>query len=374
MKWSLKLGEVAGIGIYVHWTFLILVGYIALVDVVEHKDLGKVIYGAVLVAALFGCVVLHELGHALTAKHFGVRTRDITLLPIGGLARLERIPEVPIQEFWVALAGPAVNLAIAAVLAAFIWATGAAFGSWEWSPTRGQFVTQLLIVNILLAVFNMVPAFPMDGGRVLRAILAHLTGDYVGATQTAASVGQVLAIMLGFVGIFGPNPFLIFIALFVYVGAQEEAQHVQLRSLFRGLPVREAMMTNVQTLSPDTTLGTGAHELLAGAQKDFPVVVDGHVAGMLMRSDLIQALTDGGPEQRVADVMRKDCPTVEDSEMLDATFQQMRMGGCTTMPVLRGGSFVGLITLENVGELAMIQTAMRRRRARSQVENVFRVE
>jgi len=374
MKWSLKLGEIAGIGIFVHWTFLILVGWILLADVVEHKDLGEAVGGIVFILALFACVVLHELGHALTAKRFGVRTRDITLLPIGGVARLERIPEVPIQEFWVAIAGPAVNVVIAGLLAALIWVRHGAFAQWETTPTRGDFFSQLMYINIALFVFNLVPAFPMDGGRVLRALLAHISGDYVRSTQVAASIGQALAILLGFLGLFGGNPFLLFIALFVYIGAHEEAYLVQMRSLFRGVPVREAMMTRIRTLTPDSTLANAADELLAGAQQDFPVVVEGRVVGMLLRSDVIAALAKGGSKQRVADVMRAGCATVEDTEMLEATFQRMRQEGCSTIPVVHSGAFIGLVTLENVGELAMIHTALGRGRPRSQIDDVFRAE
>jgi Zn-dependent protease len=374
MKWSLKLCEVAGIGIFVHWTFLILIGWIIFADVVEHRDLSEAIGGVGFVLALFGCVVLHELGHALMAKRFGVQTRDITLLPIGGVARLERIPEVPIQEFWVAIAGPAVNVVIAAVLAVVVWLQHGVFTKWETTPTQGEFFSQLMYINIALVVFNMLPAFPMGGGRVLRALLAHFSGDYVRSTQTAASIGQALAMMFGFFGLFAGHPIWMFIALFVYIGAHEESQQAQMRSLFRGVPVREAMMTRVRVLAPDTTLATTAEELLAGAQQDFPVVVDGHVVGMLMRSDVIAALAKGGPQQRVADVMRADCGTVEDAEMLEATFQRMRQGGCSTIPVVHSGAFVGLVTLENVGELAMIHTALRRGRPRSQVDDVFRAE
>ncbi|HVX60702.1 MAG TPA: site-2 protease family protein, partial [Pirellulales bacterium] len=358
MKWSWKLGEVAGIGIFVHWTFLILIGWIAMADFVNRRPLGEAIEGIAFVLALFGCVVLHELGHALTAKRFGVRTQDITLLPIGGLARLERIPENPVQEFWIAVAGPAVNVAIAAALAAFLLAVRGTLGSWQLAPLEGDFLPQLMKVNVWLVLFNMIPAFPMDGGRVLRAVLAHFSGDYVRATQNAAAVGQALAIMFGFFGLFG-NPLLMLIALFVYLGAQEEANMVMIRSALKGIPVRTAMMTRVRALSPDDTLETAIQELLAGSQQDFPVVEDGRVAGILMRADVMQALAEEGREQRVGDVMQPGCATVEDTEMLAGTFQRMRESACSTLPVVHDGQFVGMVTLENVGELMMINSALR---------------
>ncbi|HET6880168.1 MAG TPA: site-2 protease family protein [Pirellulales bacterium] len=372
MKWSWKLGSVAGIGIFVHWTFLILIGYIVLRDVVagldQHFSANRIfveaLEGTLFIVAIFGCIVLHELGHALTARRYGVRTQDITLLPIGGVARLERMPEDPVQEFWIAVAGPAVNVLIAAILAAVLAVIG---GSMEILSVKDvtldafqhfdKFLLQLMAVNIFLVLFNAIPAFPMDGGRVLRAVLAHFSGDYVRATQVAASVGQMLAIVFGFVGLFGSNPFLVFIALFVFLGAQEEAHLVQMRSLIKGLPVRAAMMTRFRALSPDDTLAVATEELLAGAQQDFPVVNDGQVLGLVQRGNVIAALADGGAG-RVGDVMHADCGTVEDTEMLASTFQRMREGGCSALPVTHDGRLVGLITLENVGELMMINSAL----------------
>ncbi len=370
MKWSLKIGQVAGIGIFVHWTFLILIGWIAAADLVGGKPPAEALRGVLFVLALFGCIVLHELGHALTARRFGVKTQDITLLPIGGLARLERIPEDPVQEFWIAVAGPAVNVAIATGLAVLLFASRGSLGSWQLAPLEGDFLPELMKVNVALVVFNLIPAFPMDGGRVLRAVLAHFSGDYVRATQNAASVGQALAIMFGFLGLFG-NPMLIFIALFVYLGAQEEANMVMMRSALKGIPVRAAMMTRVRALSPDDTLEMAIQELLAGSQQDFPVVSDGRVVGLLLRSDVMQSLADGGREQRVGEVMQARCATVEDTEMLSSTFERMRESASSTLPVIHDGQFVGMITLENVGELMMINSALRSSRTRSQVESLY---
>ena len=382
MKWSWKLGTVAGIGVFVHWTFLILIGWVVLSDVVrgvEHNQppnriVAEALEGTLFIIAIFTCIVLHELGHALTARRYGVRTQDITLLPIGGVARLERMPEDPIQEFWIAVAGPAVNVAIALGLGGAILILGgsAAFSS---APSItidvferfDKFLLQLLWVNLFLVGFNAIPAFPMDGGRVLRAVLAHFSGDYVRATQVAASIGQMLAIALGFMGLFTPNPFLIFIALFVFLGAQEEAHLVQMRSLMKGLPVRAAMMTRFRALSPDDSLAVATSELLASAQQEFPVVSDGQVVGMLHRNDVISALANQGGA-RVGDVMQTDCGTVADTEMLASTFQRMRESGCSALPVVHDGRLVGLITLENVGELMMINSALSR--ARSQAAEI----
>jgi len=372
MKWSWKLGEIAGIGIFVHWTFPLIIGWVLFEGVGNRETASELARGVALVLAIFACVVLHELGHALTAKRFGVRTRDITLLPIGGVARLERIPEDPAQEFWIAIAGPAVNVVIAGVLFVILLALGgAALAGFDFSLKPGEFLLNLLAINLFLVIFNLLPAFPMDGGRVLRAVIAHFSGDYVRATQVAASVGQMMAILFGVVGLFGQQPFLIFIALFVYLGAQEEAHMVQMRSLVRGVPVREAMMTRIRAISPADTLSVVLDELRAGAQQDFPVVEDGRVLGMLTRQAVMKTLAEGGSDADVRDVMQTDCGTVEDTEMLDKTFMRMREGGCSSLPVVHDGRLVGLVTLENVGELMMIHSSLRRGRARSKVDNVF---
>lgn len=359
MSGSWKLGTVAGIGIYVHWTFALLIGWVLLAG----DELSTAVWRVALLLAVFACIVLHELGHALTARRFHIQTRDITLLPIGGVARLERMPDVPIQELWVAIAGPAVNVVIAIALAALV--TGLSVVGWfRWDLHPEQSIlVQLLVVNVMLVAFNLLPAFPMDGGRVLRALLAQRL-DYVRATEIAAAVGQAMAVLFAMLAVLGPTfglpfqPFLLFIALFIFLGAREEARLVQMRFAFQGLPVRAAMMTRFHALNPNDTVGHAADELLAGAQQDFPVVENDRVVGMVDRGLLMHALSQRGRDARIAEVMRRDCPTVQETEMLDKTFQAMREGGCSSVPVLSNQELVGLITLENVGELVMLQTAL----------------
>jgi len=360
MKWSWKLGTVAGIGLYVHATFFLLIAWVGITYWLAGGS-AAALSGIAFILALFACVVLHELGHALTARRFGIRTRDITLLPIGGVSRLERIPDNPRQEVWVSLAGPAVNVVIAAILYAWLLL------SQTWRPLSaltmagGPFLERLLLVNVSLAVFNLLPAFPMDGGRVLRALLA-MRMEYVRATQVAAHVGQALALGFGLIGLFS-NPFLVFIALFVWIGAAQEASMVQMRTGLSGIPVSRAMLTNFQTVAPDDPGQRVLELILAGSQQDFPVVERGQggpVAGVLLRSDVLKALAQRASDWRVRDIMRREFEVVDAADMLDTALARLQSCNCHTLPVTSRGALVGLLTMENVGEFLLIQSALGR--------------
>ena len=371
MRGSLSIGRIAGIDLYLHWTFvLLLVGAFAFY-LFGVGGLSVALAGVGLIVAVFACVVFHELGHALMARRFGVPTRDITLYPIGGVARLQRIPEHPKQELLIALAGPAVNVVIAAVLLAFLLVTGGPLmpGAGLAEPAV-RFLPTLLWINVLLVAFNLLPAFPMDGGRVLRALLAFRL-DYVRATQIAAGVGQGMAILFGLFAVFNFNPFLLFIALFVYLGAQQEASMAMMRTAIEGLPVRQAMITEFSPLHPWDTLDEAVRLLLAGAEQDFAVVDDGRVVGVLTRRQLLRALAEGDRSVRVQHVMQRACEPVEEGEMLDRAFRHMQEQECPLLPVERDGRLVGLLTAENVGELVMVATSLRRQSRREDVSAFF---
>jgi Zn-dependent protease/CBS domain-containing protein len=357
MPWSWKLVRIAGIDVYVHATFFMLIAWIALIHWNDSQNLAAVIEGVGFILALFACVVIHEFGHALTAARYGIRTRDITLLPIGGLARLERMPDEPLQELWVALAGPAVNVVIAIVLFAWLQASGAWQAVEGIGVATGGFAERVMLANVLLAAFNLLPAFPMDGGRALRALLATRM-EYTRATQRAAMVGQGMAILFGFIGLQG-NPMLIFIALFVWIGAGQEASVVQMKSALAGIPLRRAMLTHFRTLTPTSTLGDAVDLLLTGSQQDFPVIANGRIEGMLTRSDLVKALTRSGRTGPVADSMKRQCPTADPSEMLETVLARLQGRDCHTIPVLEDDALIGLVTMDNVGEFLMIQAAER---------------
>jgi Zn-dependent protease len=243
MKWSYRLGRIAGIDVNIHATFALLVAWVMLTHWMPGQKLNAAIGGLTFVTAIFVCVLLHELGHALAARRFGIGTRDITLLPIGGVARLERMPEKPIQELWVALAGPTVNVVIAAILYAWLLLTHQLVPLSQLGVATGPFVERLLIVNLILIVFNMIPAFPMDGGRCVRALLA-LRLEYAKATRIAAGIGQVIAVGFVVLGLFS-NPFLLLIGVFVWIGAAQEARYATLKAAFRGIPLQRALRRDV---------------------------------------------------------------------------------------------------------------------------------
>src|SRR6266568_2742954 len=336
MKWSWKLGSVAGIGLYVHATFLLLLAWVGVTYWLAGGS-AAALDGIACILALFACVVLHELGHALTARRYGIRTRDITLLPIGGVSRLERIPDDPRQEVWVSLAGPAVNVVIAAALYAWL---------------------------LLSQTLRPLSAFPMDGGRVLRALLA-MRMDYVRATQVSAHVGQAMALVFGLIGLFS-NPFLVFIAFFVWIGAAQEASMVQMRTALSGIPVSRAMLTDFHTVAPDDTAKRVLELILAGSQQDFPVVdggkggQGGRLAGVLLRSDVLKALAQRGSDWRVRDIMRREFEVVDGADMLDTALARLQSCNCHTLPVTSRGALVGLLTMENVGEFLLVQSALGR--------------
>lgn len=356
MKWSIRLGKVAGIDVFMHVTFLLLIAWIGMVHWQQTQSLSGTAVGVGFILAIFGSVLLHELGHAIAARRYGVATRDIVLLPIGGVARLERIPETPRHELVVALAGPAVNVLIAFLLYLWLQASG------QWLPgspvtvSGGSFLQRLYFVNLFLVAFNLLPAFPMDGGRVLRALLA-MRLEYTQATRVASVIGQGLALLLGFIGLFA-NPFLIFIALFVWIGAAQESALTQMKHALAGIPLRRVMMTDFRTIHPDDSLSRAIDLTLAGTQVDFPVVEDERVVGVLSQGDLLRALRERGTEAPVRDVMGREFQVAEADEMTDLVFRRLQDCACHTIPVVVRDRLVGLVSMDNFGEFMRIQAAV----------------
>jgi len=352
-KWSLKAGEFAGIGVYLHWTFFIIPALAAFSGFAGGGATAAALSVA-LVLAVFFCIVLHEFGHALTARVFGVGTRDITLYPIGGIARLERIPENPLQEFAIAVAGPAVNVAIAAVLAIVLVATA---GFAELAPASFAvastgvftFAANLMWINVVLVAFNMLPAFPMDGGRVLRATLAAFM-PYERATAIAAGVGQVMAVLLAVAGLFYSWTLLL-VAGFVFLAGRAEASQAKMRARMRGIKVGDVMERGVTPLPANAALHEAVDVMSTLPQQEFPVVDNGKLVGMISKQEAYRAVERRDYSLRIADIMRRNFVSLEASESLDVAAPRVAAANQRRLPVLSLGKLVGLLVLDPLGRI-----------------------
>jgi stage IV sporulation protein FB len=356
MNWSIPLGRVLGSEIRLHLTFLLLLAWIGFSHYAQ-GGMPAAIDGVVFISLLFGCVLLHEYGHALAARRYGIATPDITLLPIGGVARLERIPEKPSEELVVALAGPAVNVVIATLLLLVLGGLPPIEAAANPQDPGHALLARLFWVNVTLVVFNLIPAFPMDGGRVLRALLGYRMG-HRRATDVAATIGQVVALLLGFAGLMGGAPLLVFVALFVWLGAGAESQAVRLRDVSRGMIVADAMITRFEALPVTARIEDAVELLLRTSQTDFPVVDGGaRLRGILTRSDLILALRQRGPDGAVLEAMTREVATVPDRLPLDRALEAMQQTAGPVGVVDGAGRLVGLLTQENLGEMMMVEAA-----------------
>lgn len=355
MHWSIPVARIAGTVVRIHVTFLLFLIWIG----AAHWQIGgreAALQGVLFMVILFACVLAHEFGHILTARHYGIRTPEVTLWPIGGVASLERIPEKPREELLVALAGPAVNVVIAAFLVLILGANLSGAAVTDVEKPGVDLVARVAVANIILVVFNMIPAFPMDGGRVLRAILA-MRMNHVEATRVAARIGQAAAFLFALLGLF-VSPMLIVIGLFVYLAATAESQQVAFRDATRGLPLRSAMVTTVETLSPAATLDDAVDLMLRTSQKEFPVVDgSGHPRGLLTRDGLILALREGGPATPVIEAMTRDLPTAFDTLPFETAVARLDKAKAPALLILNEAQqFVGLLTPENIGEMMMVRS------------------
>jgi Zn-dependent protease len=356
---SIRLFKVRGITIRMHLTFpLILVWGAVQFGLLTGRGLTGAIFGVVVTLLLFVIVVLHELGHSFAALHYGVPVKQITLLPIGGLAQLARIPEEPRQEFVIAIAGPLVNFGLAILLFLFSLTLGQKVevaGPGAMLENMGTlsfqaFFNYVFISNLFLGVFNLLPAFPMDGGRVLRALLASRM-DYARATSIAVSVGQSMAWLLGLWGFLGGGFFLILIAIFIYLGAGQEGQLVRLRHVLGGLTVEQAYSRQARSLSPQATLRDAIGLTLSTFQADFPVCEDDQLVGLLPYARLVEALDHHGPDIPVSEVMITDITPVTPGEGMFAVQQRLAENNLGALPVVEDGRFLGLITSRDINEL-----------------------
>jgi Zn-dependent protease/CBS domain-containing protein len=359
---SFKVGRAFGIDVKVHWTFFLLLFFFAFVGYQGTGNLVGAFVTIAVIVALFVCVLLHEFGHSLVAQRLGIDIPDITLLPIGGVARLKTLPERPMDEVKIAVAGPLVNV----VLAPIFYGIGIALGADPLdigSPVGGfgsvgQFFVYLGVINVALVVFNMLPAFPMDGGRVLRGLLASRLGP-VRATDISSAVGQFFALAFFLVGILSGNFFLALIAVFIFFGANGEAQMVRQRELTRGLSVSDVMGTKprLETVTPYHTFGQVLDSVIHGYQEDFPVVdEDGRLVGMFTRNEIMAAAHSPERYSSVRDVMKTEFPTLSpDADLLTDGARILQESGLRALPVVKAGDLIGMLTMDDIGQAALLR-------------------
>jgi len=356
MKGSLKLGSIAGIGIFIHWSFSLLLAFVIYVNHKSGYNINQTAWTVLFILSIFVTVLLHELGHALVAKKYNIKTKDITLLPIGGLARLEKLPEKPLEELMVAIAGPLVNLALAFLTALIIsvpedpkvLATLLSKGI-----SGNTFFLNFFLVNIWLAIFNLIPAFPMDGGRVLRALLSFKLNRHI-ATKIAARVGQILALGFIFAGFF-INPFLIIIGMFVIIGAQAESEFVESKYFLKGYTVRDVLMTKYQTIDANQKIKTAIKLLLDSQYKIFLVTENGEPVGTLHRDHLLVALAEKGEEEPLYTFMNRDLVFLDANALLEDVFELVYSNKSNLMLVTENDRFIGTLDTENLIEFILIK-------------------
>ncbi|MNX53384.1 putative zinc metalloprotease Rip3 [compost metagenome] len=356
MKGSLKLGKIAGIGIYIHWTFSLLIIFIIFLNYRTGYNALQSAWSVIFILSVFVTVLLHELGHALMAKKYKIQTKDITLLPIGGLARLERLPEKPTEELLVAFAGPLVNIVLAFITGLFISLpqTPEEFTAIVSNGVNADnFFLNFFMVNIWLALFNLIPAFPMDGGRVLRALLAFKFERHV-ATKIAARIGQFLAMGFVLLGFFS-NPFLIAIGLFVFFGAQIETEHTEAQFLLKDYKVRDVLMTQYQTIEVNNTLETAVALLLDSQNKSFVVTENSKVVGTLNRDEIILALSKKEDNPPIHAIMNKNLIYLDVDTLLENVFEQIYQNKLTLVLVTKNDQVIGTLDTENILEFILIK-------------------
>ena len=352
MKWSIPMGRVWGIPIRMHLTFILLLAWIGWLGWTV-DGLSSSLWALALIICLFACVVLHELGHSFVAMRFGARVRSVTLFPIGGVASMQSIPEKPYQELLVSIAGPLVNVVIALVLMA---ARGGyhTLGEQNVFPMSiGELVDALMNANLILAVFNLIPAFPMDGGRVLRSVLA-LFLPFPRATSVAATLGQILAVGFVLVGLV-KNPFLVIIGIFIFFGAESEERTVRVKSMLRDVLVKDVMVTDFVNIGPEDTVARCLENVYHRKQEDFVVEFEGRLVGIVARKDWLEALHSGGPQSKVESIMRRHFITVIPKTPLSRLYQDLWHLKQGVFPVVEDGKLVGLLTTEDVSRFLMVQ-------------------
>ena len=355
MKGSLKLGKIAGIGLFVHWTFSLLILFIVYTNYKAGQNSIQILWSVLFILCIFLTVFMHELGHALTAKKFGIKTKDITLLPIGGVAQLERLPEKPSEELMVAFAGPMVNIVLALITSLFISLPNTSeemVAQLDNGVNSGNFFLNFYLVNIILAFFNLIPAFPMDGGRVLRALLSYKLERHQ-ATKIAARIGQALAIGFVLLGFYS-KPFLIFIGIFVFMGAQIESEYTESKYMLKGYKVRDVLMKQYPTIDYNETLETAVKLMLDSQNKHFLVTENGIPMGTLNREQIIAALAKKEGETKLSSIMDRELILLQADNLLEDVFELVYKNKSTLMLVIDDNQLIGTLDTENLLEFILI--------------------
>jgi Zn-dependent protease len=339
-----------GVPIRLHFTFVLLLIGLVVIGLSSNQSPGNY---TLFVLAVIASVLLHEFGHALVSSHYRIRTIEIVMYPIGGVARLERPPK-PWEEFWIALTGPAVNLAIAASIFALLYSQKRPINLFALvQPSDVNLADRIALANLILAGFNLLPAFPMDGGRMLRAVLSRMKSEYE-ATRIATWSGRMLAISMGLYG-FINMPMLAFVAFFIYLGAANEGAASRGRSLTQGIPVRAAMMTEYHTLTHGATMRDAANLLLSTSQQDFPVVLGDQVLGLLGRNALLRGMAQEGPDSYIAGYMEREFPSVPpDKDLADVLPLMAHAGAC--LLVMQDTRLLGLLSSENLSQFLLLRS------------------
>lgn len=363
MKSAFRLLRVAGIDIKVHVTFFLIL-VLGAFQWAEHGPSGAA-FGVLLMLALFACVVLHELGHSLVAQRLGVEVREIVLLPIGGVAMLSRMPRRPLHELLIAVAGPLVNVVIAGALFAWLGSQSpvpldgsSLVNLSEAGPSTDTLLRWLLAANISLVIFNLIPAFPMDGGRILRAILGMFLG-FSRATRIAAGIGQMLALALGLFAIFNGQILLALVAGFVFLGAGQERAVEEARVLLSTLRLGDAYNKHALVLMPGDSVHRVIDYLLTSYQPDFAVVLGGRLLGVVTRDAVLQSLATGQDENYVTTIMNRDVMRLDAHLSLAQAREQMAEKGVPVAAAFDGERFLGLVNHDDINEAMNIAAFLR---------------
>jgi len=349
MRWSFRIGSLFGIPIKVHFTFILLLIFIALSP---RKDAGTLtgLIGVITVILIFACVLIHELVHSIIAKALKIDVKDIILLPIGGVSSIKDLSKDPNNEIWIAIGGPIIS-GVLSFIFYFMAKVITPHSSMDFA--HGNLLVTLFWVNLILALFNIIPAFPMDGGRVLRGILARKM-DHLRATRIAVSIGRYFAILLFFVGIFY-NWWMALIAVFLYLGGESEARMEQMQLSLANVPVKKAMITNIMAFPSNLTIKNAIEQIYHTSQVDFPVVKRGVVEGIVSRDRLVSAVKEKKEGLYVKDIMEKDFIAFNENTPLSEVFKDMVENSISSAPIISGNRIIGMITLDQIAKYKMLK-------------------